>query len=45
MHVGEDIALDAFTQILPRSIAVRRFNQYLQDYFTQQIEISSNYGK
>lgn len=44
MHVG-GIALDEFTQIQPRSIAVRRFNQYLQDYFTQQRERYINYGK
>jgi 1-acyl-sn-glycerol-3-phosphate acyltransferase len=36
MTVGEDIALDGFRGIMPRSIAVRRFNSYLQDYFTQQ---------
>lgn len=36
MHVGDDIALDQFTRISPKSIAVRRFTQYLQDYFTQQ---------
>lgn len=36
MDVGEDIALDGFTTIKPKSIAVRRFNQFLQDYFTHQ---------
>lgn len=36
MSVGDDIALDAFQAITPRSIAVRRLNSYLQDYFTQQ---------
>lgn len=36
MTVGDDIALDAFRAITPRSIAVRRFNSYIQDYFTQQ---------
>ena len=45
MHVGEDIELEQFTQIQPKSIAVRRFNQYLQDYFTQQRERYLNYGK
>ena len=45
LHVGDDIALDEFTQIQPKSIAVRRFNQYLQDYFTQQRECYKHYGK
>jgi 1-acyl-sn-glycerol-3-phosphate acyltransferase len=36
MQVGDDIALDDFTELTPKSIAVRRFNQYLQDYFNQQ---------
>jgi 1-acyl-sn-glycerol-3-phosphate acyltransferase len=45
MQVEEDIALDDFTRIQPRSIAVRRFNQYLQDYFTQQRERYKHYGK
>ena len=45
MHVGDDIALDEFTTIEPKSIAVRRFNQYLQDYFTQQRERYKDYGK
>lgn len=45
LHVGDDIALDEFTQIQPKSIAVRRFNQYLQDYFTQQRERYKYYGK
>jgi 1-acyl-sn-glycerol-3-phosphate acyltransferase len=36
MTVGEDMALDNFRAITPKSIAVRRFNSYLQDYFTQQ---------
>jgi 1-acyl-sn-glycerol-3-phosphate acyltransferase len=36
MQVGEDIALDDFIELTPKSIAVRRFNQYLQDYFNQQ---------
>ncbi len=45
MHVGDDIALDEYTTIKPRSIAVRRFNHYLQDYFTSQRERYSDYGK
>ena len=45
MHVGNDIALDEFTAIEPKSIAVRRFNRFLQDYFTHQREIHKQYGK
>ena len=45
MHVGDDIALDEFTAIEPKSMAVRRFNQFLQDYFTQQRESYKHYGK
>lgn len=45
MHVGDDIALDEFTTIKPKSIAVRRFNQFLQDYFTHQREVYKHYGK
>jgi 1-acyl-sn-glycerol-3-phosphate acyltransferase len=45
MHVGDDISLNEFTSIEPRSIAVRRFNQYLQDYFTHQREVYRSYGK
>jgi 1-acyl-sn-glycerol-3-phosphate acyltransferase len=36
MAVGEDMAVDDFRAITPKSIAVRRFNTYLQHYFTQQ---------
>jgi len=36
MRVGDDIALQEFIHITPKSTAVRRFNEYLQDYFTQQ---------
>ena len=45
MHVGDDIALDEFTTIKPKAIAVRRFNQFLQDYFTRQREVYKQYGK
>ena len=45
MHVGDDIALDEFTAIEPKSIAVRRFNQFLQNYFTHQREAYKKYGK
>lgn len=36
MRVGDDIAMAPFRALQPRSIAVRRFTQYLQDYFSQQ---------
>lgn len=36
MHVGDDINLNEFTSIETKSIAVRRFNQFLQDYFTHK---------
>lgn len=45
MHVGEDIDVAEFARIQPKSIAVRRFNRYLQDYFTQQRERYKDYGK
>lgn len=38
MEVGDDMVLDEFRQMTPKSIAVRRFNCYLQDYFTQRRE-------
>jgi 1-acyl-sn-glycerol-3-phosphate acyltransferase len=45
MHVGDDIDLHEFIAIKPRSIAVRRFNKYLEHYFTNQRERYSDYGK
>jgi len=36
MHVGDDIPLQDFINITPKSIAIRRFNAYLQNYFSQQ---------
>ena len=42
LQVGEDIALDEFVCISPKSIAVRRFTQYLQDYFTKQRAVYNN---
>lgn len=45
LHVGDDIVLEEFTAISPRSIAVRRFTRYLQDYFTQQKELYRDDGK
>lgn len=36
MHVGDDIALNQFKEVQPRSIAVRWLTRYLQDYFTQR---------
>ena len=38
MSVGEDIVLDDFLAVDPKTVAVRRFNRYLQDYFSQQRE-------
>ena len=38
MHVGEDMVLDDFLAITPKTVAVRHFNRYLQDYFSQQRE-------
>lgn len=36
MRVGDDIGLEEFQRLQPRSIAVRRLTQHLQDYFTRQ---------
>ncbi len=38
MSVDDDVILDQFLAIEPKSIAVRRFNRYLQNYFEQQRE-------
>ncbi len=38
IEVGDDMVLDNFLVIETQSIAVRRFNRYLQDYFSQQRE-------
>ncbi|MCF6203491.1 MAG: 1-acyl-sn-glycerol-3-phosphate acyltransferase [Methylococcaceae bacterium] len=38
MRVGDDMVLDDFLKIEPKTIAVRRFNHYLQNYFSQQRE-------
>ena len=38
MEVGNDMVLDEFLEIEPKTIAVRRLNRYLQDYFSQQRE-------
>jgi hypothetical protein len=45
MAVGDDVDLTQFTAIQPKSIAVRRFNHYLQTYFTQSRELDKHYGK
>ncbi|MGZ8144625.1 MAG: lysophospholipid acyltransferase family protein [Methylosarcina sp.] len=45
MHVGEDIALDGFLAIKPDTVAVRRFNRYLQDYFSNQRELYEHSGE
>ncbi len=42
MQVDDDIVLDNFLAIEPKTIAVRRFNRYLQNYFEKQRE---QYGK
>lgn len=34
MHIGEDIPLDPYLAIKPETVAIRRFNRFLQDYFT-----------
>jgi len=39
MNVDDDVDLTEFTQLEPKSIAVRRFNRYLEHYFTQQREL------
>lgn len=36
MHVGNDMVLDNFLKIEPKTIAVRRLNRSLQDYFSQR---------
>jgi len=38
MSVDDDIVLDEFLAVEPKSIAVRRFNRYLQNYFEKQRE-------
>ena len=38
MNVGDDIVLDEFLAIEQKTIAVRRFNHFIQDYFSQQGE-------
>ncbi len=45
MHVGEDLPLAEYIKLKPRSIAVRHFNQSLQDYFSNQRERYKDYGK
>ncbi|WKJ89607.1 lysophospholipid acyltransferase family protein [Methylomonas montana] len=44
MIVGEDLEMAPFRALQPRSIAVRRLTQYLQDYFTQQRERNERDG-
>ncbi len=45
MRVGDDIALNDFLAMEPATIAVRRFNRHLQDYFSQQRKNYEQYGK
>ncbi|MGR9052378.1 MAG: lysophospholipid acyltransferase family protein [Gammaproteobacteria bacterium] len=44
MHVGDDLVLDEFLAIEPKTVAVRRFNRYLQDYFSRQRERYEQFG-
>jgi len=39
MSVGDDFILDEFTGNASKTLGVRRFNQTMQDYFTQQREL------
>jgi len=45
MQVDDDIVLDDFLSIEPKTIAVRRFNRYLLNYFEKQRECNEQYGK
>lgn len=45
MQVGDDMVLDEFLTIQPQTIAVRRFNRYLQGCFTQKRECYEQNGK
>lgn len=44
MHVDDPVTLDQFLAIEPRTVAVRRFNRYLQEYFSQQRERYEQFG-
>lgn len=45
MQVGNDMVLDEFLTIKQKTIAARRFNRYLQDYFTRKREKYEQYGE
>jgi 1-acyl-sn-glycerol-3-phosphate acyltransferase len=45
MHVGNDMVLDDFQSMEPKTLAIRRFNRYLQDYFSQQREDYGQFGE
>jgi 1-acyl-sn-glycerol-3-phosphate acyltransferase len=45
MRVGDDFVLDEFLAIKPDTVAVRRFNRYLQDYFSRQRACYEQSGK
>ncbi|WP_305909473.1 lysophospholipid acyltransferase family protein [Methylomarinum sp. Ch1-1] len=45
MRVGDDMVLDDFQAMEPKTLAVRRFNRYLQDYFSQQRERYEQFGE
>ncbi|KJV05386.1 lysophospholipid acyltransferase family protein [Methylocucumis oryzae] len=45
MRVNDDIILKDFVEITPKSVAVRRFNTYLKEYFTQYREFHERNGR
>ncbi|MCX7096952.1 MAG: 1-acyl-sn-glycerol-3-phosphate acyltransferase [Methylococcales bacterium] len=45
MTVGDDMVLDEFQAMTPKTVAVRRFNRYLQDYFSLQRECYERIGE
>ena len=45
MHAGDDMVLDDFQAMEPKSLSVRRFNRYLQDIFSQQRECYEQFGE
>ena len=45
MHAGDELALENFQAMKPKTQAVRCFNRYLQDYFNQQRECYEQFGE
>lgn len=45
MHVEDDMVLDEFIAIKSKTIAVRRFNRFLEDYFGQKREYYEQFGR